>query len=48
MGFMLADYGIDVRIWSVDLMKGDCISNLLDLLDNKVRLVAVTLFQPRW
>ena len=39
----LADYGIDVRIWSVDPNEGRLhLSNLLDLLDNKVRLVAVT------
>lgn len=39
----LADYGIDVRIWPVDPADGRLrLSDLLSLLDNKVRLVAVT------
>ena len=39
----LADYGIDVRIWCVDPNDGRLqLSNLLALLDNRVRLVAVT------
>jgi len=39
----LADYGIDVRIWPVDPDDGRLrLSDLLSLLDNKVRLVAVT------
>ena len=39
----LADYGIDIRIWPVDPRDGRLqLSDLLSLLDNKVRLVAVT------
>ncbi|MEK9745128.1 MAG: aminotransferase class V-fold PLP-dependent enzyme, partial [Candidatus Puniceispirillum sp.] len=39
----LADYGIDIRIWPVDPHDGRLqLSDLLSLLDNKVRLVAVT------
>ncbi len=39
----LADYGIDVRIWSIDPNDGRLqLSDFLSLLDNKVRLVVVT------
>jgi len=39
----LADYGIDIRIWPVDPRDGRLqLADLLSLLDNKVRLVAVT------
>ena len=39
----LADYGIDIRIWPVDPHDGRLqLSDLLSLLDKKVRLVAVT------
>ena len=39
----LADYGVDIRIWPVDPRDGRLqLSDLLSLLDNKVRLVAVT------
>ncbi|NBW04500.1 MAG: aminotransferase class V-fold PLP-dependent enzyme [Alphaproteobacteria bacterium] len=39
----LADYGIDIRIWPVDPRDGRLqLDDLLSLLDNKVRLVAVT------
>ena len=39
----LADYGIDIRIWSIDPSDGRLqLSDFLSLLDNKVRLVVVT------
>lgn len=39
----LADYGIDIRIWPIDPRDGRLhLADLLSLLDNKVRLVAVT------
>lgn len=39
----LADHDIDVRIWSIDPNNGRLrLSDLLELLDSKVRLVAVT------
>lgn len=39
----LADYGIDIRIWPVDPRDGRLhLADLRSLLDNKVRLVAVT------
>ena len=39
----LAEYDIDIRIWSVDPTNGRLrLSGLFPLLDNKVRLVAVT------
>ena len=39
----LADYGIDIRIWPIDPRDGRLhLGDLLSLLDNKVRLVAVT------